>query len=327
MNAERTNWLKVATQIRGSVIPAVRYRVFWCGMFGVFISILYVYNLPVSYPILGTLIPTIVLGLLLVFRTNTAYDRFWEGRRLWGNMNNNVRNLSRQIWVGVITSSPEAQAEKVGVMRLLIAFTIATKLQLRDEPVNEELRELLPESKFIQLQNINHPALGIAFWIGDYLQQQYQNNAINAHQLETMQQLLSSLVDCLGGCERILRTPIPLAYVIHLKQLLLIYCLLLPFQLVQSLNLLTGLVVALISFTLLGIEEIGVEIENPFGYDANDLPLNKMCATMHHNLENLMTLTPTMQNPLINSLPSSGEYLTPEETTNNIIANSKPNEL
>lgn len=317
MKVERDNWLKVATQIRGSVIPAVRIRVFWCGMFGFFISVLYFYNLPVSHPILGTLIPSIVLGLLLVFRTNTAYDRFWEGRRLWGIMNNNVRNLSRQIWVGVATASPEAQAQKVVVMRLLIAFTIATKLHLRDEPINEELRELLPESKFIQLQDISHPSLGIAFWISDYLQQQYQNNAINAHQLETMQQLLSGLVDCLGGCERILRTPIPLAYVIHLKQLLLIYCLLLPFQLVHSLNLLTGLVVALISFTLLGIEEIGVEIENPFGYDANDLPLDRMCATMHHNLENLMTLTPSMQNPLINSLPGSGEYLTIQETTEN----------
>ncbi len=327
MKVERDNWLKVATQIRGSVIPAVRIRVFWCGMFGFFISVLYFYNLPVSHPILGTLIPSIVLGLLLVFRTNTAYDRFWEGRRLWGIMNNNIRNLSRQIWVGVATASPEAQAQKVVVMRLLIAFTIATKLQLRNEPINEELRELLPESKFVQLQNINHPPLGIAFWIGDYLQQQYQNKAINAHQLETMQQILSSLVDALGGCERILRTPIPLAYVIHLKQLLLIYCLLLPFQLVQALNLLTGLVVALISFTLLGIEEIGVEIENPFGYDANDLPLDKMCATMHHNLENLMSLTPSIQNPLINGLPSFGEYLTPEETTYNIIDNSKLNDL
>ncbi|NJL88699.1 MAG: hypothetical protein HC916_02005 [Coleofasciculaceae cyanobacterium SM2_1_6] len=317
VKVEKDNWLKVAIQIKGSVIPAVRIRVFWCGMFGFFISILYLYNLPVSHPILGTLIPTIVLGLLLVFRTNTAYDRFWEGRRLWGTMNNNIRNLSRQIWVSVATVSPEAQAQKVIMMRLLIAFTIATKLQLRDEPINEELRALLPESKIVQLQDISHPPLGIAFWIGDYLQQQYQNKAINAHQLETMQQLLSSLVDCLGGCERILRTPIPLAYVIHLKQLLLIYCLLLPFQLVQSLHLLTGLVVALISFTLLGIEEIGVEIENPFGYDANDLPLDRMCATMHHNLENLMTLTPSMQNPLINSLPSSGEYLTIQETTEN----------
>ena len=302
MNTERSNWLKMATQLKGSVIPAVYNRVFWCGMFGVFISFLHFYKVPVSYPILGTIVPSIVLGLLLVFRTNTAYDRFWEGRRLWGNINNNVRNLSRHIWVSIATPNPEDVVQKIATMRLLVAFAIATKLHLRDELVNEELQELIPKSQFFQIRNISNPPLEIAFWIGDYLQQQYQSNCINAYQLETMQKLLDSLVDSLGGCERILRTPMPLAYAIHLKQLLLIYCLLLPFQVVSSLQWLTGLVVSLISFTLLGIEEIGVEIENPFGYDANDLPLDQICASMQHNLEDLMTLSP-------NILPSSKEQI------------------
>ena len=110
-----------------------------------------------------------------------------------------------------------------------------------------------------------------------------------------MQNLLSSMVDCLGGCERILKTPIPLAYAIHLKQLLLIYCLLLPFQLVKDLGWLTGAIAALVSFTLLGIEEIGIEIENPFGYDRNDLPLDGICSTMQRNIEDLITLTPSIK--------------------------------
>lgn len=295
MSTERQSWLRVATQVKGSVIPAVFKRVIGCGIFGVFISILHFYKVSVSYPILGTIVPSIVLGLLLVFRTNTAYDRFWEGRRLWGSMNNSVRNLSRQMWVNIATETPEDKKKKIVFMRLLVAFAIATKLHLRDESIDqEELQDLIPTAQYFQLKNFNNPPLELAFWIGDYLQQQYQRNCINSYQLEAMQKLLDNLVDSLGGCERILRTPMPLAYAIHLKQLLLIYCLLLPFQLVNSLQWLTGLVVGLISFTLLGIEEIGIEIENPFGYDDNDLPLDQICASMRHNLEDLITLNPSV---------------------------------
>jgi putative membrane protein len=115
---------------------------------------------------------------------------------------------------------------------------------------------------------------------------------LNIYQLSDMHKLLDLLVDMLGGCERILRTPMPIAYAIHLKQLLLLYCLSLPFQMVSSIQWWTGPVVALISFTLFGIEEIGIEIENPFGHDPNDLPLDAICATIQRNIEDLITLAP-----------------------------------
>jgi putative membrane protein len=105
------------------------------------------------------------------------------------------------------------------------------------------------------------------------------------------------MVDVLGACERILKTPIPLAYNIHLKQILLIYCLSIPFQLVDELLGFTGLVAAVISFTLLGIEEIGREIENPFGYDQNDLPLDDICNTMLKNIEDLISIQPSVHYP------------------------------
>ena len=110
-----------------------------------------------------------------------------------------------------------------------------------------------PPPGFATLKTMNHPALEIAFWIGDYLQQQRDRQRVESYQLVALQHLLDTLVDCLGGCERILRTPIPLAYAIHLKQLLLLYCLSLPFQMVQSLGWWTGAIVSLISFTLFGI--------------------------------------------------------------------------
>ncbi|TAF09356.1 MAG: hypothetical protein EAZ77_05350 [Nostocales cyanobacterium] len=294
MNNERFQWFKMALQIKGSVITAIYRRVIGCGIFGVLVSVLYHFKLPVAQPILGSVIPSIVLGLLLVFRTNTAYERFWEGRKIWGSIVNTVRNLSRQIWVSVDEINTNDKDKKIKALKLLVGFAVATKLHLRGESVNSELEELIPTSCYLNLKTMNNPPLEVAFWISDYLQQQYNRNCINSYQLAAMQKLLNILVDNLGACERILKTPIPLAYAIHLKQLLLLYCLLLPFQIVESLGWWTGFISALVSFTLLGIEAIGLEIENPFGYDHNDLPLDAICNTMKRNIDDLISLTPSV---------------------------------
>ncbi|HEY9645558.1 MAG TPA: bestrophin family ion channel [Chroococcidiopsis sp.] len=292
MNFRRRSWLRFALQIQGSVLPTVLPRAIICGVCGVLISVLAYLKLPVALPFLANLIPSIVLGLMLVFRTNTAYERFWEGRKLWGTLNNALRNLARQIWVAVPEKEPSDRQEKAAALYLLVAFAVAVKLHLRGETVNSELRTLLSYSNYQTLKMMNNPPLEIAFWIGDYLQQQQRRGCLDIYQLAAMQKLLNEMVDVLGGCERILRTPIPMAYAIHLRQLVLIYCLSLPFQIVESAGWWTGFLVTLISFALFGIEEIGVEIENPFGRDANDLPLDAICATMLRNLEDLMTLAP-----------------------------------
>lgn len=293
-SSEKIGWLQIAFLRKGSVIQSIYKRVIACGLFGILISVLYHLELPVSHPWTEGIIPSIVLGLLLVFRTNTAYERFWEGRKIWGNIVNDVRNLARQVWVSVDERTPENRDNKMEILRLIVAFAVATKIHLRGERVNNELETLMPTARYLTLKTMNNPPLEIAFWIGDYLQLQYNLNCISSYQLIAMQELLNSLVDCLGACERILKTPIPLAYTIHLKQVLLVYCFLIPFELVEGLGWWTGLSVALISFTLFGVEAIAVEIENPFGYDANDLPLDTICNTIKRNIEDLMTLIPSV---------------------------------
>ncbi|MEP0856480.1 bestrophin family ion channel [Trichocoleus sp. DQ-U1] len=291
MTIENKNWFAIALQLRGSVAPTIFPRVLLCGGFGFFVSILDYFKLPIAGNLLDNLVTNVVynlvLGLLLVFRTNTAYERFWEGRKSWGLLVVNVRNLARQIQVSVAERESTDREDKATAMRLLGAFAIATKLQLRQEALNDELEEIVTPSQFLQLKSVKNPPLKIAFWIGDYLQQQHERNSLNNNQLAAMNGLLDQMVEALTGCERILKTPIPLAYAIYLKRLLLIYGFALPFQLVDTSGWWTGLVVGIISFILFGIEEIGNEIENPFGRDPNDLPLDDICTTIIENLEDL----------------------------------------
>ena len=262
-----------------------------CTGFSLLITLLHNAGIPVSWPVLGSVVPSLVLGLLLVFRTNASYERFWEGRKLWGTMINTVRNLARQIWVSVDTS----RGSKEQALKLLVAFAIATKQHLRQQPCQQELRHLVSPTQLDKLLTMNSPPLEIAFWLGDYLQVQQLKGRINPYQLQAMTQQVNTLVDVLGGCERILKTPLPLSYSIHLKQLLVMYCMALPFQVVNELNVWTIPVVALVAFAVFGVEEIGLEIENPFGCDLNDLPLNAICQTMERNIQDLVTLTPSIE--------------------------------
>jgi ion channel-forming bestrophin family protein len=291
----KRSWLGVALRVKGSVLPAVLPRSIVCGLVTAAIVLLAQQNIKLFVPLKDNLIPSIVLGLLLVFRTNTAYDRYWEGRKALGTIIVSIRNLSRQIWVHTAEKSPLDREKKRTVLNLLAAIPYVTKHHLRGEPMGKEVQKLLSESRWQQLQQSQQSSnvpLEVVFWISDYLQREYRSGHLNVNQLVAMTNMLDAIVGAIAGCERILKTPIPLAYAIHLKQLLLIYCLFLPFQTVKDLGWMAVPVVSIVSFTLLGIEEIGVEIENPFGTDSNDLPLDTICETVLGNVEDLMRLSP-----------------------------------
>ena len=315
------NWFQLTLRIQNSVIPAIMPRVILCTTLGIIISLLDHQNLPLPTEVFSYFIfPDLVLGLLLVFRTNTAYDRFWEGRKLWGTLVNTVRNFSRQIWLMVPEKEVNDTAHKIVTLKLLVAFAVATKLHLRGEKVNSEIEALTSSEQYTKLQTMNHPPLEIAFWIGDYLQDKNKHHHLHIYQLTALYKLLDTMVDVLGGCERISKTPLPLAYQIHLQQILLIYCLILPLKIVNNLGLFTGLIVAIMTFTLLGIEEIARQIENPFGYDENDLQLDAICQTMLRNIQDLISLPPSVQNyeqeikSKLNDTAVAQEFRTPTDS-------------
>ncbi|NMG07998.1 bestrophin family ion channel [Brasilonema sp. UFV-L1] len=298
---EKLNWFQVIFRLEKSVLPVILPWVILCGAYGLLVSSLYYFGFPIGFPnksgVLTNAILTFNVGftLLLVFRTNTANERFWEGRKLWGSLVNTVRNLAQGIYIVVKEQSPQDKVKKEATIRLLVAFAVAMKLHLRAECLDKQVESLMSEIQYFKLKETYHPPLQIAFWIRDYLQHQHDRNCLNIYQLTALHNLVDNLVDILGGCERILKTPLPIIYSIKLRQLLLIFCLLLPLEIVSHLIWWTGLITAFVSFTLLSIEEIGSQMEEPFGHDPNDLPLDAICNTMLHNIEELIMLAPSSE--------------------------------
>lgn len=292
---ERLHWLQITLLLQGSIIATIIPWIAFFTFYGFLIALLDFHDRHIPLPKITDGFPdvirsfNIILSLLLIFRINAANDRYWEGRKLWGALVNAVRNLVREISIVVEERSIADKLEKEKTQRLVVAFAVAMKLHLRREPVNNELTTLMSASRYSQLQNTNHPSLKIAFWIEEYLQKQYHRDLVNIYQLTNIQNLVVDLVNILGGCERILKTPTPLAYTIFLKQMLIIYCLMLPIELVSKLNWWLIPVMTLISLILFGIEELGSEIENPFGHDLNDLPLDAICNTISGNVEEIIT--------------------------------------
>lgn len=289
MNLKPKNWLNLALNLKVSVMPRIWLGVVISMIFALIITILYQSGLTwLHQPTLASLIPGIVLGLLLVFRTNTSYDRFWEGRKIIGNLINDSRALGILLWVNIPEKNKEDTVEKMANVRLIAVFFIALKLHLRKENVNEKIKSMVTEEQYLELKNVESMPLRVMMWVGEYCQKMYARHYIDSIQLISYNQLIEKLVGYLGACERILNTPIPPAYAIHLKHLLFLYCSALPFYLVEDLGWFTIPAVGIITFALLGIEAIGIEIENPFGYDANDLPLDRLNEVLHSNLEELM---------------------------------------
>lgn len=289
MNFDRNNWFKLALDLKSSVIRDIKNQVLLSMVMALIITILYTNGYPgLSQPILTGLIPGIILGLLLVFRTNTAYERFWEGWQIAGMTIFTGRNLSRQMWMTIPDSTLADCQEKAAYLRLVPAFFMAMKQHLRHAGVDESLKSVLSPEQCLELQYVTNMPLKVTQWIGGYLTKQYTQQHIDSIQFAAINRLLDQLVECLSRCERILAAPMPKSYSIHLRHLLLLYCLALPFQMVKDLQWWTIPVVGVVAFALFGIEAIGLEIENPFGYDANDIPLDRLCKKLHNDTEELI---------------------------------------
>ena len=296
MFTEKSSWLEIAFRLNGSVVKTVLPRILFFSAFAVLVCCSkYWQDKPEFITHIGDLtsnvVYNLVLGLLLVFRTNTSYERFWDGRKSLGMLVVNIRNLSRFIRLSVPEDNAEQRLEKAKVLKLLTAFAVATKLQLRGEAADKELKTLLSEKQAVEIGSAKRLSLQISLWIGEYFQQQLKMGKIDSSQRVEMNTLLNNMIEGLSSCERIAKTPLPIAYRIYLKRLILIYCLGLPFNLIQNMQWWAIPITAVVSFILLGLEEVGKELENPFLYSVNDLPVNELCQNIAADVESIASFS------------------------------------
>jgi putative membrane protein len=286
INYDPHRWLDHFFDIRGSMVREILGRVGMCVAWSALVVAAAQHGYKVAMPsTLHALVGT-ALGLLLVFRTNASYDRFWEGRKLWGGIVNETRNLIRGAKAH-LGGDPVLLAH---LTRWTAAFPFAAMNVLRGEKGLGDAAKYLPADRVEAIGGSAHQALAVAQEMTGCLVEARQRGLISNHVLVALDQNIQLLVDYLGGCERIRKTPLPFAYVVHLRRALVLYCFTLPFALVEAFGWATVLDVFLIAYVFFGIEEIGVEIEGPFGFDDNDLPLEQICDTIQRNLSQIAEL-------------------------------------
>lgn len=293
MSMSDRHWLKLILNLSGSVIPGIFFEVILITSFSVAITVADAQGLPVAQESLSTLIPELVLGLLLVFRTDTAYGHYWDGSGVISDIVDLSRSLARSIWVYVEAESEAERQEKQENTILVALFLAAVKQHLRGEKLDDSLKQHLTAERATELEQAVNMPVRVTQWLSLYLQKVHQQGKISSQLFSQMNDLINKLTLGMGSCERILTTPLPRPYAIHLKHLLLIYFALLPFKLVGMFHLMTPIAVALLAFALLGIEEVGREIENPFGYDDDDLPLDAQAAELMGDVKDIIGVTAT----------------------------------
>lgn len=228
----------------------------------------------------------ILLSLLLIFRTNTAYDRFYEGRIAWGTLVNNCRNLS--IFFNAVLDREDTES-RLFFARTISNFPFALKNHLRDSPGLNEL-DTTEEEERRDLSNFDHVPAGVSSQLWVRTETLYRQGAISESQHINLNQYLTSLMDVCGICERIKSTPIPFSYNLFIKLFILIYVGVLPFTVIEVYGYLTVPAVMLTSYILVGLELIGEEIEEPFGLERNDLPLNQLAQLIRVNAHDILQI-------------------------------------
>ncbi|KAG9303952.1 hypothetical protein G9A89_005862 [Geosiphon pyriformis] len=385
---------------RGSVFPNVIPIVFNTALWTVGVCFLYIElgKTAIALPmeLVGSV--AVVVGLLLAFRTNNAYDRYYEGRKLFSAMCTQVRNSARILWIGVTESSDQDHIEKQRTIKLMLAYVVAVKHHLRLEFGTHwpDLEELLPTgfqltpfdgntdqeradlgsggpedpthqsdqeptvaqsdshlvsidpepieprssientirgitgigtATYSLLRNSVYSREGTIYYdeeewggnvdasmslpleivmhLGLYFDQKYREGKMDPARFGSASAFLNALIENLGNLERIANTPMPYAYNIHLKQAVTLYVWALPLALVAKLFWLTVPCVTVVAFVLFGVEGIGAEIENPFGYDKNDLPLDQYCKDLEAEVKYLQRHIPPRKPTASSNTPVS----------------------
>ncbi|WP_428229462.1 bestrophin family protein [Flavobacterium sp.] len=295
---KKDTWFKMLFEWKGSVLPQLLPRLLLLLLFS--FSVVYFkpylieYNLHIN-PAIFTLFG-IALAIFLGFRNSVSYDRFWEGRKLWGALLNDTRSLARQSITLIHDTAYDAK--RGNFTNLLIALVYSLKHQLRETDPDADLNRLLPKEFADQLKTIQYKPIIILRELGIWVKSAKAENKIDSVTQLAFEENLNKISDIVGGCERIASTQIPYTYSVLLHRTVYIYCFLLSFGFVETMGWITPFIIVFIAYTFVALEAIADELENPFGLQPNDLALD----TMAQMIENtLLELNGKKLNPIKNA--------------------------
>ncbi|MEB0058148.1 MULTISPECIES: bestrophin family protein [unclassified Variovorax] len=281
----RPHWLRMLFVWRGSVLRDIAPQLLATTLFAIAITLLhgrvFQWKIPLNF------VPFSLIGLTLAiflgFRNSTSYARYWEARTLWGTLLNETRSLVRQALT--LVDEPERAS---ALTQRLIAFVHALRHQLRSTDPTADLARLLSPAECERLSAVQYKPAVLLLMAGEWLRDQRQAGRLAPALQQAMEWPLSRLSEALGGCERIASTPIPFTYAVIIHRTIYIYCVLLPFGLIDSIGPMTPVIVAFIAYTFFALEALAAEIEEPFGEAANDLALDAMSHMIESTLREMM---------------------------------------
>jgi ion channel-forming bestrophin family protein len=223
-----------------------------------------------------------LLGLLLVLRTNTGYDRWWEARRLWGGITSQCRNLA----VVGFTHGPADPAWRDRLLALLTAFPYVVRAMLRDEPVPPEAAERLGPAA-AGLAKSGHAPGRMVVEIARLFHEAVDKHGMNGWAFAQAERERSVLIESVGGCERIVKTPLPRVYSIKIRRFLFVFILTLPLAMIHKIgsDWLIPVVTMMVAYAILSLDRIGVELQNPFDSgNLSHLPLDELSEMIESNV-------------------------------------------
>ena len=281
---KKEHWFKMLLVWQGSVLPKLLPQLLlllaWSVAVVVFRDTIFHYNLhlnPAPFTLFG-----IALALFLGFRNNASYDRFWEGRKLWGSLMNTSRALARQALI--LVDEPDEPIARTLFINQAIALAYTLKHQLRKSDGTADLARLLPPATAARIGAARFPAAAVIKEMGIWTQQARHQNRLDSVRQVAIDSNLNELASIVGGCERLSNTPLPYSYSVLIHRTVYIYCFLLPLGLLDSLGWMVPPIVVFIAYTYTALEAIADELEDPFGMAPNDLALDTMCRSIENAL-------------------------------------------
>lgn len=283
---QKPNAFKILFMLRGSVIPHIYPQILLITLISALISGVQ-HSIPSSfssYSIAPFTLLGIALSLFLGFRNNASYQRWWEARGLWGQLVFDSRSLTRQVLSFIDEEDARGRNTQRCIIRLNIAFVHALRHRLRNTSPWQDIEPFVEPEYHASMRKAGNVPEYLLRLMGKQLSYSRRHQLSSDLMIQNMDNSLSSLTVVLAACERIYNTPLPFAYILLVHRTTYLYCFMLPFGLANSLGWVTPLVCGIIAYTFFGLDALSEEITDPFGMEANHLPLTALSRTIEINL-------------------------------------------